>query len=85
MTVLEEEININTLFENNQLILYLFLGIAIFLLSSFFYINHSEKMFETVEQKLTEIKDSIAFYTNKLLLSLNMECNSIKTTQTTSF
>jgi hypothetical protein len=79
-----KELNDQHLFENENMI-YLFLGIVVFLLGSFFSFFDSEKIFENIEKNLTEMKESIAFYTNKWLLSLNIEGNCIKTTQTTSF
>jgi hypothetical protein len=81
------EIPIETfdIFENNENTIYLFL-LVIIILGYFFYLYfYSEKLLEKIEKDLTEMKENIAFYTNKLLLYFNMEGNSIRTTQTTSF
>ena len=72
-------------FENNENAIYLLL-LGMILLVYFFYLYfYSEKLLEKMEKDLIEMKENIAFYTNKLLLYFNMEGNSIRTTQTTSF
>lgn len=77
--------SLNEFFENN-VVIYLFLFLVIFIVGYFLYIYFSsEKLFENTEKQLNNMKESIAFYTNKLLLFFNMEGNSIKSTQFTSF
>jgi flagellar basal body-associated protein FliL len=79
------EESINEFLENNVFI-YLVLFLVMFIVGYFLY-NHfsSENLFENTEQQLNNMKENIAFYTNKLLLFFNMEGNSIKSTQFTSF
>lgn len=73
------------IFENNENVIYLFL-LGIIVLVYFFYLYfYSEKLLEKMEKDLIEMKENIAFYTNKLLLYFNMEGNSIRTTKKTSF
>ena len=79
------EESMNEFFENN-VVIYLFLILVIFIVGYFLYIYFSsENLFENTEKQLNNMKESIAFYTNKLLLFFNMEGNSIKSTQFTSF
>ena len=79
------EESINEFLENN-VVIYLVLFLVMFIVGYFSY-NHfsSENLFENTEQQLNNMKETIAFYTNKLLLFFNMEGNSIKSTQFTSF
>ena len=79
------EESINEFLENN-IAIYLFLFLVIVIIGYFLYNNFSsEKLFENTETQLNNMKENIAFYTNKLLLFFNMEGNSIKSTQFTSF
>jgi predicted negative regulator of RcsB-dependent stress response len=79
------EESINEFLENN-VVIYLVLFLVMFIVGYFSY-NHfsSENLFENTEQQLNNMKETIAFYTNKMLLFFNMEGNSIKSTQFTSF
>lgn len=68
-------------FESNELNYFLFfavLGFFVYILYSNFY---SENILEEVERKLIEMKESIAFYTNRMLLQSNMEGDAIKNIQ----
>jgi len=73
------------LFEKNENTMYLFLTIMIILVYFFYFYFYSDKLLENIEDELIKMKENIAFYTNKLLLFFNMEGNSIKNIQTTSF
>ena len=79
------EESMNEFFENN-VVIYLFLFLVMFIVGYFLYNQFSsENLFENTEQQLNNMKENIAFYTNKMLLFFNMEGNSIKSTQFTSF
>jgi hypothetical protein len=60
----------------------LFLGIAILFIGGYYYyMSNQEYILETLDAKIIEWKDSLGFYTNQLLLKLNMEGSAVKTTQ----
>jgi hypothetical protein len=45
----------------------------------------TESFLDKIERKITEWKNMISFYNNKVLLYLNMEGGAIKSTQSTSY
>jgi len=62
---------------------FLILGIAILVIGAYYYYtSNQESILETIDMKIAEWKDSLGFYTNQLLLKLNMQGSAVKTTQT---
>jgi hypothetical protein len=50
----------------------------------FYNYFNTEDFFEKMEEKITDMKESLAYYTNNLLLQSNMEGDAIKTTHLSS-
>lgn len=80
----KENIEIENIgFEENYL--YYSIFIIIIILGYLFYSYvYTEDLLENIEIKLTEMKELVAYYTNKILLSSNMEGDSIKATHVSS-
>ena len=70
--------------ENEYLYGILFFTIFIILGYMFYTYFNREDFFEKMEEKITDMKESIAYYTNHLLLQSNMEGDAIKSTQLSS-
>ena len=73
--------------ETDETYVYFLLSLVIFIILGYFSYSYfsSENLLEKVERNLVEMKENIAFYTNKMLLQSNMEGDAIKTTQMSSF
>lgn len=74
--------------ESGSNYLYICFGCSLligFLLYQWFNTQNVGNILDNIERKLVEWKNNISFYTNKILLSLNMQGNAIKSTQTTSY
>ena len=71
---------------NDEMYIYYLILLVTIILGYFFYkYFNSENFLEEVERTLIEVKENVAFYTNKMLLQSNMEGDAIKTTQVNSF
>jgi len=47
----------------------------------YYYTSNKESILEMIDKKMIEWKESLEFYTNQLLLKLNMQGSAVKTTQ----
>lgn len=70
--------------ENEYLYYVLFFTIFIILGYMFYNYFNTEDFFENIEEKITDMKENLAYYTNYLLLQSNMEGDAIKTTHLSS-
>jgi len=75
----DEVFSLNT--DYIPLIVGIVLGILIILYFVYFIGIDKTNLLDNMERKLNEVKDSISFYTNKLLLELNMDGSAVKTVQ----
>ena len=65
---------------------YFFTLVFFIILGYIFYLYfYTENLLEKIERKLNDLKETIAFYTNQMLLKMNMDGYAIKTTQVSSF
>lgn len=59
-----------------------FIGtILICILGYYYYISNKTYILEIIDAKIIEWKESLGFYSNKLLLKLNTQGSAVKTTQ----
>ena len=78
------QIEISEADENEYLYGILFFAIFIILGYMFYNYFNTEDFFEKMEIKITDMKETLAYYTNNLLLQSNMEGDAIKTTHLSS-
>jgi hypothetical protein len=84
MDIPKENIQIEKIISPNETIYYLIVGILIILGYLGYSYVYTEDFFQDIERRIIEFKKNTVYYTNQLLLKLNMEGDSIKSTQVTS-
>lgn len=74
---------LNTESEYFPTIIGIVLGTFIIFFYFRFYLSETDKLdiLDKLERKINSINESVSFYTNKLLLNLNMQGTAVKTTQ----
>lgn len=78
------QIEISQTDDNEYLYGILFFTIFLFLGYMFYKYFNTEDFFEKIEDKITDMKENLAYYTNNLLLQSNMEGDAIKSTHLSS-